>query len=101
MRRLLAPTIGLLLIAIGINTAWPIAAVGVLWTLFWLAAVSNSRDNKRLAAAGPGSTRVETVKSRRVNLTIQRFVDAGWHLTGQSTSKSLLSAPRVTLTFEK
>lgn len=60
-----------------------------------------NRDTKIIRASPSGTVRSVTTKATRVNGEIQRYQAAGWSLTGQSSSKSVGSQPRVTLMFRK
>ncbi len=70
----------------------------VAFTLAWRA---NANKDKALGTAVPGSVRVESVKSFRVEQTVKRYAEKGWAVTDQSTAKSFGSNAMVTLTFKK
>lgn len=56
---------------------------------------------KTLSAAPAGSEKIEYCKIGLHQEQIARYAEAGWTVMDQSSSKSFLSAPSITIRFRK
>lgn len=62
---------------------------------------ANQIKQRQLKAAPKGSRRIETVKANGLNRIVKTYGACGWTVDQQSSSKSLGTKARVTITFIK
>jgi hypothetical protein len=73
----------------------------VFAVLIGIGFLANRAKTNKLRSLPSGATRLETVKSGRVNQTVKQYAATGWSLDTQTSAKSLGSQARVTMTFRK
>lgn len=94
--------LAVLLIGVGAGAGvWWLIVIGVLLLLFSGSAALSASKRGELQGAAAGATRVEVVRQRDVEGTVNQYSRAGWSLVEQSTAKSFGSQARVTMTFRK